>query len=252
MRSLLCGLLLGGLLPTAIGCGLADYERRMHQARRRLAIQDEEDKLLGLPIDQPTVRDEKTAFDREVWPAELYLRLPRNYFSGLEKDATFAGPEATLYRYEGPEFHAVLVAAAPVGEGTKELRGFSPDEFRRQVLQALRTYYWHHLRQPKVFVFDFPDKSLEKTAITVPGGKRTLAFDTLSLADDKNVPEKEGVHFHAYFHQDGKHQAAIVYQVPRTRKDDPAEARTRAASLATLAFGDEARRRRVAFLQRKR
>lgn len=251
MRSFLCGLLLGGLLPTTIGCGLADYERRMHQVRRRLALQDEEDKLLGLPIDQPTVRDEKDAIDREVWPAESYLRLPRNYYSGLEKDAAFAGPELSLYRYDGPELHAVLVAAAPVGEGTKEIRGFSPDEFRRQVLQALRTYYWLHLRQRKS-VLDFSDKSLEKTAITVPGGKKTLAFDTLSLGDDKNVPDKEAVHFHAYFHQDGKLQAAIVYQVPRSRKDDPAEARTRAASLATLAFGDEARRRRVVFLQRKR
>lgn len=245
MRPLLCVCLLA-----ATGCGLSDYERRMDQVRRRLAVQDEEDRLLGPPLDQPTVRNEKEGIDERAWPFEVFLRLPKGYAGTLpDKEAVFPGPEATLYRYEGPDRRAVLVAAATAPEGGDA--GSSPEDFRRRTLQALRTYYWLHLWQRK-FVIDFPDKNLEKIALAVPGGKRTLAFEALSLPDHENVKEDQAVHFHAFFHQEGKRRVAVLFQTPRNRKDDPEEARVRNASLATLAFDAEARRRWVEWQQRRK
>jgi hypothetical protein len=100
------------LLAALGGCGLSDYEARMREAQARLKRFDEENKLLGEPLQVPTRTDEKT---KAVVPvADAFVRPPRGIMSMPEKEPR----SGLLYRYPPAQGGAAPFTQVEVAYGT--------------------------------------------------------------------------------------------------------------------------------------
>ena len=229
-----------GLLLVA-GCGLGDYEKLMKTEQDRVQVFDKEYKLLGPPLKMPVDRDPMKARPEEQ-PALLrmgvFLRPPRGFKdSAADKDKPVNPSGLPLYRYEGPNGYPLFLAG---DSGT-----LAPEKFRQDVLAALTDYYQSVTKQPLAV----PPEPALKTILKQPLPGRTLKpgaikYQALVIsepgadpADPKEGPPRSS--FLIYYHQAGKNQVALVYQVPRGTRtaDNPGEEIK--FSLQTLGVGPE-------------
>ncbi|MCI0681848.1 MAG: hypothetical protein L0Y71_07065 [Gemmataceae bacterium] len=211
-RSMLFALLLAALLGASAGCGLADYEKRMDEQRARLELYDEENKLLGAPLDKPRGKD-PYGNDIKV-PFDVFLRVPKRIarsFRGAEMMYHSASKQP-LYRYAGRgDFNVFIAMAQVAAPTTKPAAGdAAPEEFRARVREALMEYISREYRM-SVNPPDFADLKKDTRKATRDGQPRTLDFDATVFDDPRR---QEPSRFFVFFLTQKFRQAAVIYQMP--------------------------------------
>lgn len=208
-----------GLLLLAIplaGCGLSEYERHMAEEQKRLDRLEEENKVLGDPLEYPNTRKDG---DKTVYTASVFLRPPR----GAENTKRYASPDLPLlYHYPvrgNPPFQEVLLLVDQT-----DLKSFAP--------LALKAY---------------PGVELDHGVamqVQTRGGKERRVWYLIS---------EDGQSRHLIYLQEMPPNCVLV--VYRLNKAEPASAATDQVvrmSLGTLTLGPQAADLLAAFANRKK
>jgi hypothetical protein len=245
------------LALVAVGCGLSDYEKRIDEQKKRLEKADQENALIGEPLEAPDMRATEKKQLVAALATPVFLRPPRGVGRFADREPyvfPLKGPnQVFLYRYGAgqadktnpkaplPAFAAVFFADCFVKTGKAE-DGPTSEEFRHNVIWAL---YVHNGENPP--------KEIASQKLEVP----PLTFEAVEFPGGlKEKTPKEPQHlwyFFAYFHEralaaQGKRvAAAIIFQVPFERKDDDALRRARELSLRSLGIGDDYEKKHTAY-----
>lgn len=242
-------MLLAATLGLLAGCGLSDYEKRMDEQRARLALYDEEAKLLSEVIEMPRGKD---AYGNAIKvPFDIFLRFPKPI------SATFHGPKAIyhsenkqpLYRYTGKTDFHVLVALAKVtfSQDKPAEDEATPADFRARVREGIMDYISREYRMSAAPP-EFTELKKEVRPTTRAGRPHTLEFETIVFDDPRrNEPSR----FFVFFQTHKYRQAAVIYQLPAQLVNDPAALHALDISLKTLEILPEAINMRLAFRSRK-
>lgn len=232
------------------GCGLADYEKRIDDQKAYLQLVDEENELLGTPLEMPTraVKDDKGIL-RMIAPlqVEFFLR-PINVFAtkynlvevetklgttvskGISSkykadDPPFTYEGLPIFRYEGPKGFNVLATTAFVAPDKKDSRqlpagALKVKDFQQRVRGALADYFQKQSGRVVSWLSPEHEKTKPDTrTIPNPRGKPTqITFDKQDLAEQAD--KKSGSLFHLYFTSTPLQQGAIIFQVPAAKSDD--------------------------------
>jgi hypothetical protein len=256
------------------GCGLSEYEKRMDQQDLALKRFDEESKALGEPLDSPMLIDVKTSAARPILVVEFFLRPPKGTHSKAKDAEEAKSGQAPLVCYPGPPGFNVLVSTQGIGQQVKEKKEgkdkkkdtpgtMTTKEFQHQVRAALARFYDKEFK--KRIDWSRADKTDKRTVVSQPlkGAPVNLIFDNQTLTDDpdpagKNVSTKapaakDQYHdFRLFFYQTGAEQAAVIYQIPAAKRNDPEVNKGVDFSLRTLALGFDSLIKRQEFQKRKR
>lgn len=210
------GLLLALL---AGGCGLADYEEQVAEARTRVANFDKENKELGEPLAIPLrTREEKdeSGKARKVQSpvGNFFLRPPK----AVRTQADAEPVNGLLYRFPAGTngFKALYLAAAD-----------DPKEFPGAVLRA-----FPHDDQP----------AAKRWSVKLPEPSPPLDFDVTQFGNGDDA-------YTALFYPPGRPTLALVFCTERSRRQ--ALEPLMELSLSTFATGTEADRLKRAYNQRK-
>ena len=246
----------GGLLALAaflvVGCGISDYEERMDQQRKRVAVFDDETKYLNEPIALPMLPQAKGKNPSIAFPFEVYLRAPifiKSKRPGLappkkgekldptadpETDNTFAYQNLKLSWYAGEDkSFAMLVGAADLlaknPPGKIVPNKMTADEFKGRLPGALGAYY-QKARWGKATTLQIPpllNWTEEKVRpITSLGEGSPLTYSKAAIHEN---PAKEAapdaIGFQIYYWSDERlaRQVAIIYQLPAEMIADKSE-----------------------------
>ncbi|MBI3411493.1 MAG: hypothetical protein HY040_24455 [Planctomycetes bacterium] len=244
------------LLALISGCGLSDYEQRLDQERARIKVFDEENKVLGDPIDRPVDVLNKGGKDimTQVWPFEIFLRVPKEVNNKTEgKVAGFGTDRLKLYRFKGKEAapkkepaYSVLVAAAKIEDRSKEGKlkeGLPVKEFHDEVFKALDQYLQATGWKSKLAA---PVKLEENRPFSRVEFGRDRSPDVKCDYYACKPLEKDAPRILIFLHQSGARQAAIIYQLPPSdyKADDPRLPEVVAFGLRSLDIGEGATQRR--------
>jgi hypothetical protein len=223
-RRVILQMVLGGVLLGIAGCALGDYEARIDEQQKRLALLDMENKILSIDwIENPRYDPPKDSKDgkQPYWPFEVFLRLPR-YGESDPKDRIYQdkGQGPYLARYPGDKIRNVFVAAGltPTDDKDKDkdgnpLRGVWKEQaFRDHVRGALIDFYRKELKSEPSFSAFKPDSF---TKLSIPNA----TFDSIALRDF-NRPNDATSYFELYFNLQSNRQVAIVYQFPESMGKD--------------------------------
>jgi hypothetical protein len=167
------------LLLAVAGCGLADYEKKMREADARVQHFDEENKLLGDPLNLPGA-------DRAP-PVDVFLRPPR----GVSKSGAADDP----YHFAGGAgLCSDLYLMFGDAEGGK-------DKLEKQVEER------------------FGAAGLNWQPVTVrPADRPALDFDAAEFADPRAPANAPAVCI-AYVHQtQGRAPAGVVFRVAQPNR----------------------------------
>jgi hypothetical protein len=208
-------------LVAVAGCGLDEYEKRMELAAARLKIYDEENGLLGAPLNQPpepATAPEDLKKQEELRQMGVFLRPPKQIRpdpvrsdpfqlkqEGFTEPVKFGSTE--LHRYPGSAGHNLYLA---IDRGVLK----DPDVFQQQVVGALRMYSHHHFkRMPPI------PQPLGKLVVSLKQYPKTQTenFAPVRVAG-LHVSEAKELHepsqYALYFHQADGNQVAVIYQAP--------------------------------------
>lgn len=240
-------------LVFAGGCGLADYEKRIDEQKEYLQRFDEENELLGQPLEMPTrtVKDDKGLRLETPLPLEFFLRPPKGIANKFKaEDPPFVYEGLPVVRYEGPKGYNVLATTAPVTpeKGKAVAKGsLRVKEFQQRTRGALADYF--QKQSGRVMPWLSPDFEKTKPDTRVfpnPRGKSTqITFDTQTLAE--HVDKKAGALFYLYFTSTPFQQGAIIFQVPAEVSDNAVLKRAIQLSVNTYALGVDATKKRADF-----
>jgi hypothetical protein len=233
-----------GLLLAA-GCGLGDYEKRMDVERARLIEFDKENLLLGKPLKMPVNLDPKEGKIEEQ-PAllriKVFLRPPKGVNSACaDKDAKKSDQPANpsgvpLFRYAWGEGSNVFLAGAI---------GMPSAQFQREVCEGLAAFHAAKYKRP-LPTSDPPatDKNKDRALALKPLDSRSgqlppIRYQTQTLEEPKFDPKEaaERFRYQIYYHQSGKNQVAVVYQLPLNAAEQTGVGPAINLSLKTLGVG---------------
>jgi len=237
----------------AAGCGLGDYESRMDAERARVKLYDEENRLLGELVEQPSekVRDREAGgdVDRPVWPFVVCLRLPQG-IAGMDSGRFQGVPTVPVFRYPGKDGYNVFVAAGMLVERNKE-NVYRPGEwpaedFRQGVRAGVREYY------KKIYDF-IPLKLLKDQAVKDIKARTSwrsedlppLEFERYDGNDNDNKNLKDNSNFDLYIHRQGNRQVAIAVQVPQSLAKEKQTTDAIDLCLKSLDISEQAGDRRI-------
>ncbi|MBM4072273.1 MAG: hypothetical protein FJ271_25600 [Planctomycetes bacterium] len=235
------------------GCGLEDYEKRMDEQKAYLQLFDEENELLGPPLDMPvrTIKDAKGIRAESPLAVEFYLRPPKGIASKFKTDdPPFMYEGVPVFRYQDPKGYNVLATTGFVAPEKKDGKPTVKDalkvkEFQQRVRGALADYY--QKQTGRVVSWLSPEHETTKPEIrTVPNprGKPTqLVFQTQELAEQPG--KKVGSVFFLYFNSNALQQGAFAYQVPAELADHAVVKRAIQLSVNSYGLGMEAAKKRA-------
>lgn len=242
------------LLGLAVfGCGLSDYEARMDATHAYLARYDEENKILGEVIDQPTEIVRKTE-TRDVWPFMVLLRLPRGVSGTLDEKARLSRA-FPLYVFAGSDSYVYVAAGVAVDKTDPKTGALSPEDFRKASLVAISNGYSFYglnahngslYTQPQVGapqkVTKQPQPLRETTTPPLP-----LTFEALTFQGEMKANSVK-YQFQLYQLRQGDRQAVVIYQIPLDRAGGDTQ-KAIDMSLKSLDISDRAVVRRAEMLQ---
>lgn len=245
------GLLVGLLTLAVTGCGLGDYEQRSDAQREYLKIFEEENQLLGDPLDMPMRKIFEAGILQTITPAlsqPFFLRPPKGFSSEVKNgDAPFQFQNVALYEYPGPQGYSILAGTSLI---TSDLVAKPPKgtlavkDFQHQVRGALVDFYQRTNGQSMPWLNQPPQLKKVVRSIPVPGqAARQVTVETEVLADRPGT--KASSFLHVYFFVNDSTQGVVVYQIPAQVNDNPAVVRTLNASLNTYELGADAARKRA-------
>jgi hypothetical protein len=267
------------LLAAVAGCSIREYESRIDEQQKRIAIIDEENRILsGDGIEQPmvTVKENTKA---KYWPFEVFLRLP--FGSSITPATSYVSnsQEVRLFRYAGPNSCVFLIAAGlaidpekdkgkdPVKDAKgkdlgKDGKGkeakpheFTVDAFSTQVREAFLDYYRKEYKAtPEFPMFDRAKfQRIRKQPIATRGENLLpVDYDAIAMTDSFNKAKDQPARFDVYFCQQSNRQVAIIVQCPLALQNDAQVATGLDWSLKSLASGAEGEMRRQALYNRRR
>lgn len=242
LRFVLAALVLG-----AAGCGLADYEQHIDKQREYLKLYDEENELLGPPLEMPkrVIKDAKGGIRQdEPLTVGFFLRPPKGIASKFKQDdPPFVYEGLPLIRYPGPKDppgYNVLVTTALLApdkkDGRPEIKGaMKVKDFQRRVRGALMDF--HQKQTGRVVGWlspEFEKTGIEtQTSISLQGKPAQIFFQTQELAEQAD--KKSGALYKVYFTSTPIAQGAIIYQIPAEAKDNATL--KRAIQLSVKSYG---------------
>jgi hypothetical protein len=248
------------LVLAAAGCGLSDYEKHMDEQQAYVKIFDEENQLLGDPLEAPVlmVKQKNIVTKEQALPAEFFARPPKGIASKVaDKDGPFIFQYVRLYRYAGPAGYNVLVTTGQVAAEKKDAKPVvkgvpTKKEFQHQVRRALVEFYRAQFgRSMPWLAAEYAKTKQEVRSIPVPGGAPVqMTFEVLALADRPGT--KLGSQFFVYFTSTPLYQGAIIYQVPAEKSQDPDLAKALNYSLNTFALSPNANKKRQDYRRRRK
>ncbi|MBX9679433.1 MAG: hypothetical protein K2X38_11775 [Gemmataceae bacterium] len=244
----------GGLLALAaflvVGCGVADYEERMDQQRKRVAVFDDETKYLNEPIAPPMLPQAKGKSPVIAFPFEVHLRAPifiKSKRPGLtppkkgekldptadpETDNTFAYQNLKLSWYAGEDkSFAMLVGAADLlaknPPGKIVPNKMTADEFKGRLPGALGAYY-QKTRGGRATTLQIPpllNWTEEKVRPITSLGEGSPIMYAKAAIHENPTKETDAIGFQIYYWSDERlaRQIAIIYQLPAEMIADKAE-----------------------------
>ncbi len=259
----------GGLLTfscislLAAGCGLSEYEKRIDQQSQALKRFDEESKALGEPLDLPMHVDIKGAAD-PVLKVDFYLRPPKGTASQPTDPKAPGTRKVALVHYPGPPGFNVLVSTSRIAPEAKDQKAkdqkakdgeMTAKEFQQQVRLALADFYMTEYK--KAIDWSGVGKTDKRTFSVQPakGPALNLTFEFQNLTDDPDPGKKETskyTDFRLYFYEAGNEQAAVIYQIPASKRADPEVNKGVDFSIRTLALGFDSMSKRMEYKKRKR
>lgn len=218
----------GLLLLAVLGCGLAEYEEKMKQTKKRLDRHDEEKKLLDDPLEMPTkkVRD-KNGPEREEPLEQIFLRLPL----GIPKKAYVH--EGIFWRYGYPKKPAAAGAnqadqgnppSFPTGvtevDLTWESGKVDQSKFVSTVLGELQK--WYPRKDPRLP----PTMKQWDALLPEPGELRPIGTDSEGKPDSNTKASFETFEWYDYqdhfclvaFRTKGKLHVAVFYRVEKGKQ----------------------------------
>lgn len=250
------GLLLGVL--ALAGCGLGDYEQRIDTQREYLKLFEEENQLLGDPLEIPMRKVFNAGILENVVPAmpqPFFLRPPKGFSSDAkDSDAPFQFQNVSLYQYPGPEGYNILATTSMIAVETigKPPKGaVTVKDFHHQVRGALVDFYQRTYGQSMPWLSQTPKLKKMIRSIPVPGHvPRQVTVETETLGDRPGA--KDGSLFHVYFFVNESAQGVLAYQIPAQVNDDPIVVRTLNASLNTYELGQDGTRKRTEYRRQRK
>jgi hypothetical protein len=231
------GLLVALSLLAGTGCGLGDYEQLMDKERARVKEFDEEYKFLGPPLNMPA---DATEGDVRKQPAlqriDVFLRPPKGVSNKCADKEQFKDKPANtngmpLYRYTWGESANVFLA----GE-----IGMPSEQFQREVRLGLRDYHEAKYKRPLPILEQPATQAPDLKPLPSRSGQLPpVRFRTQTVAEPPAADPKESPRFRyqIYYHQSGKDQVAVIYQVPLNAGEQPDVGRAINFSLRTLGVG---------------
>jgi hypothetical protein len=211
------------LFMAAAGCSLRDYESQIDEQQKRIALIDDENRILSDCIDVPMIEGK----DRKIpaWPFDVFLRLPHD--TATQSIASYAlnGMDPRLFLYRGSPGYNVFLAAGfipiekekgvELHKGKGESRPEWPIEtFRMHVRGALMDYCRKELKINP----EFPLFSKFQKIVKQPIPDRD--FLQTQVDYDAIASKVEPTLFQAYFRQLGDRQFAIIFQLPVAAQSD--------------------------------
>jgi hypothetical protein len=210
----------------ASGCGLAEYENELDREQKRLEVIDEENKLLGEPIEAPKSKEANLNVPGGG-STPIFFRPPRGITATLQ-----GNPRADiLYQYaplnrpgafqrrRGPvddtPFLNVFVAITPAKDFT---------QFATQVQQA----------------FAGATASEASQVTREPPGRAPMVFQTRSFTEPAADAKKSASVYRVYFYTGQEYHVALVYHLPQEKAAAADVNKTIEYSLQSLAVGSDA------------
>jgi hypothetical protein len=252
------GILLVCTLVTLVaGCGLSEYEDRIKEEQGRLKRIEDENRILGEPVDlpQPMPGDKSMPALQEC---QLFFRPPRTLQIDPAVNAFVAkSQQLRLYPYKGTEKRLLLLGAvtAPLSE----------KDFQKDVWQAFENYETKrapHIavpsEMPKVKIDERYPIQITKES-PMPIRYKSFVWDEPASAgweipDDDGQPKKAQALSRFFFHltkREGDNtQVVVIYQVPKTKVDEQLLTGID-ASLKSLATGVESFDKRELYMRWK-
>jgi hypothetical protein len=234
-------------LLLASGCGLGDYEKRMHDEQARVVAFDDEDRALGPPLVMPeNPYDEKENKGHPIPENQVFLRPPRGISPnpvGKDQEAPTRAGDVVLFRYAGEGYNLFLAGVPPGTLTTKQ--------FRDDVRKALSEYSATVLKQP----LTFPADAAESGVLKEPLLTKTVKVPPIRLVSqvvDDSIEGEKGSRYLIYFHSgDANQHVAVIYQVPRAAAEQVNVTQAIDFSLRTLGVGRKVALQRKAYAERK-
>jgi hypothetical protein len=219
------------------GCGLSDYEAKLASEQKRVDRLDEENMLLGEPLDLPPQKSREATTPLGTPTLDVFFRPPRGI--NTKYDPTPLGE--LLYRY---------TRAAPRGGARRYSPGYvdpADNPFLEVDLAVTPEGNWKEFTDKVQQPFQGMAAAEPIPPLKEPAGKKRLDFQSVAFNDAGNPPATYLVFFHK-----GQHAlVAIVYRVSQSKATDPEVAKTIDVSLKTLAVGPEATQLRQRYGPRK-
>lgn len=245
------------------GCGLSDYQGRLDQQSARVREFDELNKLLDDPIDAPpriefeainpeTKEKEKT--DKQGWPFEIFVRLPKGHGTTPREKTPFGYP-FPLFRYSGGTEGAmsIFVAADWIADpkGDEPEKGMLPAVFRAWLMRGLQDYCGKANKIALAVPDKVEPKPIDDVKAVDPYPKAKLSYKYFELTDKGHPQVKEASVFEVYIREEINKQVAIVFHRPIQPLNAAALNKSLRACLGSLDVGNNAGPRRVLFRKAK-
>lgn len=251
IRNSLFVLLAAGAMFTG-GCGLADYEKRMDEQNAYVQLFDEENRLLGEPLEMPMLTIKEKEGIRVVKPLmfDFFLRPQKGIANKIKpEDPAFSYEKLALFRYEGPQGYNVFATtciAAPEQKGIKSPfpEALKIKEFQQHVRGALMGFYQKRYGRSMPWLSPEMDatKPLVRSILNPQGKPAQIKFDTQILADQPG--KKGGSLFYVYYSSTPQAHGAVIAQIPAQFSDDANLKRALELSINTYAVGPDATKKR--------
>jgi hypothetical protein len=231
-----------GLLA-GTGCGLGDYEQLMDKERKRVKKFDEEYQFLGPPLNMPADASEG---DVRKQPAlqriDVFLRPPKGVSNRCaDKDNLRDKPANTrgmpLYRYIWGEGKNVFLAGH-INDGTNNL---SAQQFQQEVRVGVGAFHQAAYQRPLPSPPEPKLVEVVKEPLPSRAAPPRIKFLALTL-EDPGAPKNDEeirVSYRIFFHQSGKYQVAVVYQVTGNAAEQQAVNQALDFSLKSLGIGTQ-------------
>jgi hypothetical protein len=217
------------LLATASGCGLSEYERQIEEEQKRVQGLDEENRLLGDPVEAPKIKDASPNATSPV-PAPLFLRPPR----GIQSKPADAPRAEILYTY------------SPRYRNPYQMRPGSNDDLpflRMDVAIAPATPPagdWTQFVNQVQTAFAGTTAADEPNVTREPSGRPPMVFQARSFTEPAADPKQAPTVYRVYFYKGPQYHVAIAYHLPQAQAKNADVDKCINASLQTLTLGADA------------
>ena len=215
------------------GCGLSEYEATLAAEQKRLERFDEEDRLLGDPLELPPRKGKDPSVPIPSGVGEVFIRPPLWTASNYQSEPL----GELLYRY--PPF--------PHNWFMRRRIQVPDNPFLEVDLAVTPEGDWAEFTQKVQQPFQGMAHS-EATLVKKPTARGVLEFQSLTFADGGNPPATK---VFLYFYKGHQTQVAIAYRVKGEEASSPKVTNAIDASLKSLVVGPQPASLRKRFTTQK-